>query len=158
RQVVSPSVTPKKYNDPDGPYDLIWCAGALYFLGVTEGLTIWRAALKQGGHVVFSEPVALGPLSPTARVFWEDYPALTDLDGICSRITAAGYRVLAHRMVIGTPWAAYYKPMQARSDHLRATETDPLVQATVTENQTEMDLWRAARDEIAYALLIVAPL
>ena len=38
---------------PGGPYDLIWCAGAVYFLGVTEGLKIWRTALKSGGAVVF---------------------------------------------------------------------------------------------------------
>ncbi|WP_299612320.1 class I SAM-dependent methyltransferase [uncultured Tateyamaria sp.] len=143
--------------DADGPYDLIWCAGALYFLGVTEGLTLWRDALKPGGHVVFSEPVALGPLSAEAAAFWEEYPQITDLAGIEARVNAAGYRVLGHRMIVGAPWQTYYDPMVARMDHLRATAMDPMVLAAVEENQTEVDRWRAARDEIAYALLIVAP-
>lgn len=144
-------------EDAGGHYDLIWCAGALYFLGVTEGLTLWRDALKPGGRVAFSEPVALGPLSPAARTFWEEYPAISDLAGIEARVTAAGYQVLCHRMIVGAPWARYYDPMQTRNDHLRATATDPLLLKAVAENQTEIDRWRAARDEIAYALLIVAP-
>ena len=143
--------------EPGGPYDLIWCAGALYFLGVAEGLRLWRDALRPGGHVAFSEPVALAPFSPAAAAFWEEYPGITDLAGIEERATAGGYRVLDHRMIVGAPWARYYDPMQARNDHLRATATDPLLLAAVAENQTEIDRWRAARDEIAYALLIVAP-
>ncbi|WP_299042298.1 class I SAM-dependent methyltransferase [uncultured Tateyamaria sp.] len=143
--------------EPGGRYDLIWCAGALYFLGVTEGLTLWRDALTPGGHVAFSEPVALAPFSPAAAAFWEEYPGITDLAGIAARVTAAGYRVLGHRMLVGAPWEAYYAPMQVRNDHLSATATDPLLLAAVAENQTEIDRWRAARGEIAYALLIVAP-
>ena len=141
----------------EGKFDLIWCAGALYFLGVTEGLVGWRQALAPGAHVVFSEPVMLGPLSETAAAFWEAYPGITDLNGIQARVRAAGYRVLDHRMIVGAPWAAYYTPMQARIDALRGTTTDPAVQQAIAENQTEIDQWTAAQDEIAYALLIVAP-
>jgi trans-aconitate methyltransferase len=42
-----------------GSYDFIWCAGALYFLGVTEGLSLWRKALPSGARVAFSEPCYL---------------------------------------------------------------------------------------------------
>jgi trans-aconitate methyltransferase len=37
-------------------YDLIWCAGAVYFLGVSEALTAWRKSLRAGGVIAFSEP------------------------------------------------------------------------------------------------------
>ncbi|MEO0381726.1 MAG: class I SAM-dependent methyltransferase, partial [Pseudomonadota bacterium] len=80
---------------PDGTYDLIWCAGALYFLGVTEGLRGWRAALKDGGAVVFSEPVLMGAPSEATLAFWEEYPQITDLDGIIARVRAAKYDVQA---------------------------------------------------------------
>ncbi|WP_299140805.1 methyltransferase domain-containing protein [uncultured Tateyamaria sp.] len=143
---------------PDGSYDLIWCAGALYFLGVTEGLRGWRRALRPGGHVVFSEPVLLDP-APSAEViaFWSDYPHITDLSGIEARVTAAGFQTHAHRMIVGAPWEAYYKPMQARIDLLRQSDPDPQVARALDENQLEIDRWRAARDQIAYALLIVSP-
>ena len=38
-----------------GPFDLIWCAGAVYFEGITECLQAWAPALKPGGAVAFSE-------------------------------------------------------------------------------------------------------
>ena len=143
---------------PAGRFDLIWCAGALYFLGVTEGLRGWHAALKQGGHVAFSEPVLLEtPASAAVRRFWEEYPQITDLKGIEDRVAEAGYTVLGHRMIVGAPWQAYYDPMQARSDNLRGHDNSPAVAAAIAENQTEIDRWRAARDQIAYALLIVTP-
>ena len=76
-----------------GPYDLIWCAGALYFLGVTEGLTAWRRALVAGGVVAFSEPVLDTDAPKAAREFWAEYPAVTDLNGIRARVEAAGFEV-----------------------------------------------------------------
>ena len=39
-----------------GPFDLIWSAGALYFLGTVKGLKAWRPALAKRGAVAFSEP------------------------------------------------------------------------------------------------------
>lgn len=143
--------------DPGGPYDLIWCAGALYFLGVTEGLQGWRSALAPGGHVVFSEPVLLGEKTPMVQAFWEEYPQITDLDGIMARVHAAGYRTLGHRMIVGAPWAAYYDPMQARLAQLRAQRPEPGLSAAIDAAQREIDLWSAAPDQIAYALIITAP-
>jgi len=141
-----------------GPYDLIWCAGALYLLGVTEGLRLWRPALSSGGAVAFSEPVMLSrTLSETAQKFWAEYPSITDMDGIAARVAQAGYRTCAKRVICGAAWAAYYDPMQVRIDALRGqAQTADLTEA-LDEAQQEIDLWRTAPDEIAYALLIVAP-
>ncbi len=141
-----------------GPYDLIWCAGALYFLGVTEGLQIWRKALQSGGAVVFSEPVLLStPATDGARRFWHEYPQITDLDGIKARVDQAGFTTRAHRMIVGAPWQAYYEPMQSRIDMLRDDTPDAALIAALDENQQEIDHWMAAKDDIAYALLIVSP-
>ncbi|WP_415402687.1 class I SAM-dependent methyltransferase [Tateyamaria sp. SN3-11] len=143
---------------PEGRYDLIWCAGALYFLGIAEGLRGWRDALKPGGKVAFSEPVLLEtPASDAVTAFWEEYPQITDLDGIKAQVADAGYRTLGHRMIVGTPWRDYYDPMQARIDALRKTHPDAALSAALDENQQEIDRWKAAQDQIAYALLIVEP-
>ncbi|WP_415920764.1 class I SAM-dependent methyltransferase [Tateyamaria sp. SN6-1] len=143
---------------PTGTYDLIWCAGAIYFLGLTDGLRGWRGALKPGGRVAVSEPVLLQkPATEAAVAFWADYPQITDLAGLEERVTAAGFNVLHHRMIVGAPWEAYYTPMQAHLDALRAGDVTPALQAAIDENQAEIDRWRAAPDDIAYALMIVAP-
>lgn len=143
---------------PDGTYDLIWCAGALYFLGITEGLTGWRAALRPGGWVAFSEPVLLaGDRPEVVAEFWAEYPAITDLDGIAARVTAAGYRVHAHRILTGAPWAAYYGPLAARIADLREQAPNAALRAVLDATAREIALWQAAPDRIAYALMLVRP-
>ncbi|WP_299625956.1 class I SAM-dependent methyltransferase [uncultured Tateyamaria sp.] len=142
----------------DGTYDLIWCAGALYFLGVTAGLKRWRDALNRGGMVAFSEPVLVTtPASAEATAFWEEYPQITDLEGIKAQVADAGYEVQAHRMIVGAPWRAYFDPMQARMDMLRKLDPDAALAVALEENQLEIDRWAAVPEQIAYALLIVTP-
>ncbi|MGL4311597.1 MAG: class I SAM-dependent methyltransferase [Paracoccaceae bacterium] len=141
-----------------GPYDLIWCAGALYFPGVTEGLRQWRAALAPSGRVAFSEPVLLSDApSDIARAFWEQYPAITGLDGIVARVKAAGFRTIAHRIIVGAAWAEYFGPMRARIAALRQQAPEPALAEALDENAKEIAQWEAAPDEIAYALLVVEP-
>lgn len=137
-----------------GPYDLIWSAGAAYFLGVTEALNIWGKALAPGGRIAFSEPCLLGKPSAEVAEFWAEYPEITDYNGIVVRVRKAGCRVLDHRMVIGAGWENYYRPLQARIDLLRPTAV-PELAVVLDEAQREIDLWRAIPDQIAYALLVV---
>lgn len=140
----------------DGPYDLIWCAGALYFLGVTEGLSKWRSALAPGGAIAFSEPCLLPRPSTAARAFWAEYPHITDVTGIRARVAAAGYRVLGEQMQVGDAWEAYYIPMARRIEKLRPYAQGALVEA-LDEAESEIARWKAAPSEIAYALMVVAP-
>ncbi|MDU9003742.1 class I SAM-dependent methyltransferase [Sedimentitalea todarodis] len=140
----------------DGPFDLIWCAGAIYFLGVTAGLRGWRSGLAAGGTVAFSEPVLLGSADETVSAFWQEYPAITNLDGIAARIEAADFEVLDHRQIIGAAWQRYYTPLAAHLVALRATD-DPGLREPVAATEREIALWRTAQDRIAYALMLARP-
>ncbi len=140
----------------DGPVDLIWCAGALYFLGVTEGLRGWREALAPGGAVAFSEPVWPEGPREVAAEFWAEYPAIADMEGIEARVSAAGYRTLASRRIVGDPWAAYMGPLETRVGKLRGTGEDGLDEVLIAAEQ-EVALWRQAPDQIQYALMLARP-
>jgi trans-aconitate methyltransferase len=144
-------------SDLSGPYDLIWCAGAVYFLGVTRALQLWKPALATGGDIAFSEPVLIDKNSATARAFWADVPEVTDAMGIARKVTAAGYRTLATRLIVGAPWEAYYAPQAARIAHLRPG-AGPELAAVLDDAAAEIALWAAAPDQIAYLLSVVAPL
>lgn len=152
------SVQQGDFAELPGPFDLVWCAGALYFMGVTQGLKTWRNVLADGAAIAFSEPCFLKtPASPAAARFWADYQAITDLDGICQRVTDAGYRVVDHRMIQGAAWEYYYDSLTRRIAVLRSEEPDPMVQAVIDETAQEIANWQAAPDQIAYALLVVRP-
>jgi trans-aconitate methyltransferase len=140
----------------NGFYDLIWCAGALYFLGVTEGLTLWKRALRADGAVAFSEPVLAAGTPQAAHDFWADYPAISDLDGITARVDAAGYEVLNHRLVTGTAWADYYAELGGRIATLRPG-ADAALSRVLDDAAREIALWRQAPGDIAYALILARP-
>lgn len=141
-----------------GPFDLIWSAGALYFLGVQTGLRAWAKALAPGGYVAFSEPVAVTwPLSASTAAFWEEYSALTDLPGLVAQVEAAGFEVMDHRLITGAAWAAYYDPMRHRVAALRKSAVDDALARVLDEADREIALWEEGGDDIAYALLVTRP-
>ena len=145
-------------SSPGGTFDLIWCAGALYFLGVEQGLTAWLKHLAPGGWVAFSEPVLLDGHQPDAVTeFWAEYPAITDLAGIAARVDAAQYEIVDHRLIVGAPWALYYASMRDRIAELRATNPSPELVEVLDENAREIALWDAAPNHIAYAMMLVRP-
>ncbi len=140
-----------------GPYDFIWCAGAVYFLGVSEALNLWRPALKPGGVIAFSEPCWwCDDPSKQSRKNWAEYGAMTDRLGIARRIDAAGYETLATRRLSTRAWAEYYTPLAARIDLLRPGADQDLL-AVLNESAREIAVWRAYGDESGYLLSVVRP-
>lgn len=141
----------------EGPYDLIWSAGAIYFLGVTEGLRAWRAALAPGGVVAFSQGVFLGGDEPQAvRDFWAPEPGLTDREGLRAQVAEAGYEILDTRLLVGAPWAAYYGSVAREIAALREGAS-PAMTAVLDDSAREVELWQEAPERIAYELVLARP-
>lgn len=138
-------------------YDLIWCAGAVYFLGVTEALAGWRKSLKPGGVVAFSEPCWFtSKRDPKAEANWAGYPAMTDEAGILARVAEAGYDVLGTRKVSDAAWEAYYTPLDARIEMLRP-EAGAKLAAVLEAAEREAANWREFRQDCGYLLVLARP-
>ncbi|MEM9318466.1 MAG: class I SAM-dependent methyltransferase [Pseudomonadota bacterium] len=138
-----------------GPFDLIWCAGAAYFEGVTECLKAWAPALKPGGHVAFSEAVWLTDSpSPKLAAFWAQYPAMTDRGGVADRVRAAGYETVASRPLSDAAWEGYFGPMERRIAELRP-QADAELTKVLDEGAEEAEIWRNHRDQFGYLLSVV---
>ena len=140
------------------PYDLIWCAGAVYFMGVEKALRAWRKSLLPRGAVAFSEACWFTQdRSARAKAFWDtEYPSMTDEAGITAQIEAAGYRVLGQQRLKDASWEAYFTPLEQRAATLRAG-ADPALVAVLDEVAEEIACWRAHRDEFGYLLSVVTP-
>ncbi|WP_293317331.1 trans-aconitate 2-methyltransferase [Phenylobacterium sp.] len=142
-----------------GPYDLIWSAGAVYFLGVARALNAWRGALSDQGAVAFSHPCLFTDApSKAALAFWEAEPGgieteLTTRD----EIAAVGWRVLAARPLSDAAWAAYYEPIEARCDALEAAGVSEAVAAAIAAARKEASDWRTVARETGYMLYVVRP-
>lgn len=140
--------------DCAGPYDLIWCSGALYFLGLEAGLAWATRALAPGGAIAFSEPAFFTEApSPEARGFWEgEEAAIRTAPAIRTACEAAGFAVLSAFPLPDAAWEAYYAPMEARVGALRPGAA-PAMEAALDAALREAAGWRAAKAETGYLMV-----
>jgi SAM-dependent methyltransferase len=146
--------------DPESQ-DLIWCEGAIYQLGVTEALRVWRSLLKPGGTVAFTEPIWLVDAPPKEIHDWwsSEYPAISDAAGVEARIRAASYRTVASFVLPASAWwDEYYGPMQDRIASLRQRlPDDPIAGEVVAAAEVEIDHFRRFSDCYSYTFFVVQP-
>ncbi|WP_224814656.1 trans-aconitate 2-methyltransferase [Hasllibacter sp. MH4015] len=145
------------FLSPEGPFDFIWSAGAVYFVGIETALDAWRKALADGGVIAFSEPCLFtdNP-SEGAVAFWGGYDKLTNPDGIAAQIAAAGFETLAARPVSDIGWESYYRPLEDRVAKLRRGADERLLKLLDDEGQ-EPERWRKHKHETGYLLSVVRP-
>ena len=139
--------------DVTGPYDLIWCTGAVYFKGINAALTAWKPKLTDQGVIAFSEPVLTNGWTDAATNLWDGY-ATQDKAGVLKQVADAGFKVQDTRTIQGAPWEAYYTSLQSRVDSLRANGTTPDTKAACKEAEAEIGHWAAAPQDIAYLLVL----
>ncbi len=140
-----------------GPFDMIWCAGALYFLGLEGGLQTMRGVLAKGGVLAFSEPAFFSDSpSDAARAFWEGYETRPDAE-IGAAVEQAGFEILGQRRVSDAGWHAYFEPLKTRAAELRPNADEKLVE--ILEYCTaEAEAWSAVRDQTGYLLTVARAL
>jgi SAM-dependent methyltransferase len=140
----------------EGPFDFIWCAGALYFLGLASGLAAFRPRLAEDGAIAFSEPCLFTETpSPEAKAFWDDYPARTEAR-LRDDVEGAGYRIIATRRLSDAAWDAYYTPLLARAAALRP-HADPDLLRVILAAEAEAALWSRVKGETGYLLVLARP-
>ena len=103
-------------------FDLLWCEGAAYIMGVAEALEAWRPLLKAGGCLAFTEAVWLTADPPQTLAAWwhAEYPAMGDAQATLDKVANAGYEILGHFVLPEAAWwDDYYMPMEARIAGLR---------------------------------------
>jgi len=142
-----------------GPYDLIWSAGAVYFLGVARALNAWRGALTDQGAVAFSHPCLFTDApSKEALAFWEAEPGGIETEPATrAKIAAVDWRVLAARPLSDAAWASYYEPLVARCDALEAAGVSEPVAGAIAAARKEASDWRTVARETGYMLYVVRP-
>lgn len=106
----------------DESFDLLWCEGAIFIIGLERGLKDFSNYLKPGGHLAFSElcwftdqPAA------EAKVFFEKtYPDIKPVEAVRRMAVAAGYRLIEDfNLPDSAWWDDYYTPMLERVKELR---------------------------------------
>ena len=150
RQIAVELASMRELPHDDGAFDLVWCEGAAYLMGVDEALAAWRRFLVPGGALVFTEVgwTTSSP-SPAALGFWAAYPGMRDQAGTVAAAEAAGYEVVATRLLPESDWwDEYYTPLEARIDAW--ADPDPETAKALAANRAEVELRRVHPDDYAY--------
>ena len=131
---------------PDAAFDLIWSEGAIYIVGLAEGLRAWKRLLRRNGAIAVTEISWLGPDIPEeAAAFWSrSYPAMTDVSSNLRTIESAGYAPIDHFVLAEAAWwDHYYGPLERRIAELRREyEDDPEATAFLDGELAEISLYR----------------
>lgn len=144
-----------------GTFDLIWCEGAAYNMGVPEALKAWHGLLNPGGKIAFSEAVWLrNDAPPELQKFWKDeYPAMQTVDGCRQWVVDAGYTVLGEFVLPDAAWwTHYYTPMEKRVGMLLETyKDDPVGLSVVRECADEIEFHRTYGSYYGYTFIVATP-
>ncbi len=141
-----------------GSFDLIWCEGAAYTMGVAAALRTWQPLLKPDGTLALTEAVWLKPDPPEiVRRGWAEYPDMTDIDGCRRIIRDCGYTLLGDFVLPEQAWLTdYYEPMAKRIETLDAKyASDPVGTAVLQECRDEIQLYRDYAPYYGYAFLVM---
>ncbi|MEZ5559597.1 MAG: class I SAM-dependent methyltransferase [Pseudomonadales bacterium] len=139
-------------------FDLIWCEGAAYIMGVPAALAAWTPLLVPGGVLAVTDAVWLRADVPAeVRAFWRDYPGMTDLQGCRRHVADAGLELIGDFVLPDRAWwDGYYAPMRARLGELRKRHAgDAVAMSVLDECEQEIALFERHSDCYAYAFLVM---
>lgn len=141
-----------------GSFDLIWCEGSIYVVGLETGLRDWYRVLAPGGQIALTEVCWRMPDPPAeCRDFWtQEYPAIRDVPSRLETIADCGYELIGHfPLPAGAWWDDYYCPLQQKIIEFRARhdgETD--AQQLADSVQREIDMWHKYSDFYGYEFFV----
>ena len=143
----------------DASFDLIWCEGAIYIMGVEAALRDWRRLLVRGGHVALTEVCWRQPNPPReCAAFWErEYPAIRGTSALLEAIDACGYETVGHFPLPASAWwDDYYRPLQEKVTAFRERYREaPDAQELADQCQQEIDIWHVYSDVYGYEFFVL---
>jgi len=130
-------------------FDLIWCEGAAYIMGVDKALDYWKQFLKPGGCVVISDAVWLSKeiqenAPEEVKEFWvQGYSAMRTAEDNQQAGEERGYTPLGHFTIDTKCWDDFYDDVDRRLDEIEDEYgSDPDGRAIIDISRKENILYR----------------
>ncbi len=140
-------------------FDLIWSEGAVYIMGLANGLKHWKLFLKQGGIIGFSHISWIQDNPPKELLdYWEEnYPQITTLDENKKIIDEEGYEIKDYFILPSTDWTKnYYEKISERLGMLEKNKLSPVEKDVVEMHREEMEMYDKYGDYYGYVFFIIS--
>lgn len=139
---------------PGEPIDVIWAEGSAYIIGVKRALEAWKALLRPGGVLVFSDMVWRTTTPDEAlRSFWaSQYPSMATPEKRIAQAKRAGYRLLGHFDMGAEAMDTYFRPLEARVGVLEASMAGHRV---IDDLQEELRAWRNCEGQFNFEMFVL---
>ncbi len=145
---------------PAASFDLVWCEGAAYIMGVAKALRAWRPLLNPGGKLALSEAVWLraDPPDELRRCWSEDYPDMGDVPACRRLVRDCGYELLGDFVLPEEAWwEHYYTPKEQRVARLASKYADdPAAEAVLRECLEGIISYRKYSAYYGYVFLVMS--
>jgi SAM-dependent methyltransferase len=137
----------RQHDFAPGSFDVIWCEGAIYVVGIEAGLRAWRPLLAPGGHLALTEVCwSRADPPPECAAFWaQEYPAIREPSALLQIIDRSGYDIVDHFPLPDSAWRDdYYTPLELKIATFRRRHRDePDAMELAQRIQREIDIHRA---------------
>lgn len=144
---------------PSNSFDLIWCEGAIYIMGLAAALRDWRRLLVPCGYIAVTEACWMKPdPPPECAAFWaQEYPAIGDVSSLLTVVAECGYKPVGHfALPPSSWWDDYYRPLQQNVTRFRERHRqEPDAQELADQVQREIDIWHAYSDFYSYEFIVM---
>ncbi len=149
-----------------GGFDVVWCEGAAYIMGLANALNDWSRLLKPGGYLAFTEPTWLRADAPAKIKRWWSgaYADMRSVAECRELVRRCGYVLVTDfTLPAAAWWDDYYNPLQERisavGEDLVAAAADPeqaeKIQQVCRYSQEEIDNYRAYQDCYGYTFFVL---
>ncbi len=138
-------------------FDLIWCEGAVYNMGLETALTKWRPLLSNSGRIAVSDLIWLeGYPEEAVRDFWEKeglfMPTMQEAEAL---FEACGYRMIDRFVYPNSDWKNYYAPVRERlSDWAAGWHDADEAKSTVRMFEDEMKVYEDFGSQYGYVFFV----
>ncbi|MBA7522777.1 2-methoxy-6-polyprenyl-1,4-benzoquinol methylase, mitochondrial [subsurface metagenome] len=140
-------------------FDLIWSEGAVFIIGIKEGLKKWRSLLKQGGFLVLSDLVWLSNNRPDnlTRYFEEECMYVLTIEQVLQEASQNGYTCVDHFTLPLEGWTReYIQPQEHVIEKLRKKYTgNSEARETFDSIEKERDIVMKYNEYFGYEFFIL---
>lgn len=144
---------------PENTFDLIWSEGAIYNMGLAEGLANWQRFLKPGGYIAVTEISWLTDAPPEeAFSFWQAaYPKIAGIRENVEKIKNVNLLPVGHFPLPDSDWwDEFYHPMEKRCQELLTEYTEASESRDFLESELrEIALFREYSSSYGYVFYLM---